>query len=1308
MTFNLQNLRTPFSGQEPEGLLPGQLCFNLPDKVVYVGDGTSTKKDLGGNQTTGLPGQGWFSSSLDPLYFLLNPEKYSSAPVDNQILAYSATLGKPVWKDPAINDRPTQYYLSNQQVIDAPGGNVSEKISSALGVVGVQADTVKVEGSPGDTYVGFYVFQNDIWAFSAQSVFPTSLQIPFNPTGTGVSGVNVQSAIAEISQTKVDLPILPPSPNTVLLWNGLENVWFPFGAFSISIVGVDPILVDNTNPLSPVISVANSSESGKGVVRLASDLEVQEGTDTSKAVTPAGLQSKVSDSTSTASSTTLASSSAVKSAYDLANTADARSSTNQTNIGSLSSLQTSDKSSIVNAINEQETRLDLLANSLIYGGTYNASTALVDSVTQAGTDAGLVVGQPLPTGAVTANVFVIITVEGVGVAPTPVGITLEINNWLVSNGVQWEYLQLGIPATTANLVAFTPSGTLSSTNVQNALEELDTEKTPKTTQVIAGTGLAGGGNLSSNVTLSLNNSGVVPNTYGSDGQIPQIQIDTYGRITSATEIAATLGGLSDVDLTSNLPVDKDLLQYDGPSSDWLPKTLREANITSLNDLNATESNFLFVDAALGDDATGALGDISRPFKTIKAALAVAVAPNMVVVSEGNYTEANPLNIPAGVQVISKCGTLGWVHTLVTPSNLLDDVFVLGGDKSGVTGISVVTPAATNKAAFVYAGGNGTTASVTFVGIQGVSGGSGIGMLCKSAGTGKIISYEVRYQGGDMDAFLQVDGGIIAVESTHIPNTPLGGAPRTVYKVTDSIGATTCRLQCAAANSGNSGVQHVVEVSGGVSVFHGANFFSAANGVHITSNTYDLLISSGLIDCTSSVIVDSGLTGANGRLSIYAQMNDVFSYPYTWQNSDYTFEFTTEKEDPNSESVSKQLHGADMVVGEYHRGNSLTVGYGSSYKYGIKAFTSDSTASSTTDGGNITDITAAVISKSGSTFTFQGTAANHCMYFGTTELDDGGIPLLHTGLDIQTVSGDLVGEYAVEIWTGSAWTQIGVQAVSDQEGYSYSNRLFLRSNSKEKILYGIRPVNTWTLKSIGGSTCYWIRVRITAAPALLPTFETAWLIPKAATSISSEGVLSKLGFSQYGVVNSQGSNIFTEAGTVVNYSFTMGPGGGNSYTHVIENIQIGSPNEGLYWQTALTPGICTALPIFIDVGYSLDSSTTTTAPVFNLYLTPVENSGTLIADPAGSLTPIPRPEALTTPFTGVGSVSPILDTRSLPYVQQNKLHRVRFGPFNLSDYYEGDAIALFLECVSTGTPASAINVWGVAVIGYRWTDGIRGY
>ena len=76
---------------------------------------------------------------------------------------------------------------------------------------------------------------------------------------------------------------------------------------------------------------------------------------------------------------------------------------------------------------------------------------------------------------------------------------------------------------------------------------------PTTRQVIAGTGLQGGGQLANNVTLSiapggvgttqLANSGVTPGSYGSSTEIPVVTVDATGRVMSATTIAAQASGV---------------------------------------------------------------------------------------------------------------------------------------------------------------------------------------------------------------------------------------------------------------------------------------------------------------------------------------------------------------------------------------------------------------------------------------------------------------------------------------------------------------------------------------------------------------------------------------------------------------------------------------------------------------------------------------------------------------------------------------------------------------------------------------------
>ena len=84
-----------------------------------------------------------------------------------------------------------------------------------------------------------------------------------------------------------------------------------------------------------------SSDTVQGLVELATNAETQAGVDTARAVTSASLQSKVSDSTSTTSASGIASSTAVKTAYDLANAALPKSGgiiTGNLEIGSTGSL----------------------------------------------------------------------------------------------------------------------------------------------------------------------------------------------------------------------------------------------------------------------------------------------------------------------------------------------------------------------------------------------------------------------------------------------------------------------------------------------------------------------------------------------------------------------------------------------------------------------------------------------------------------------------------------------------------------------------------------------------------------------------------------------------------------------------------------------------------------------------------------------------------------------------------------------------------------------------------------------------------
>lgn len=100
-------------------------------------------------------------------------------------------------------------------------------------------------------------------------------------------------------------------------------------------------------------------------------------------------------------------------------------------------------------------------------------------------------------------------------------------------------------------------------------------------KVIAGTGLSGGGSLTSDVTLSLGTSGVVAGTY------TKVMVDVYGRVTSGTSLSAT----------------------DIPSLDWSkittgkPTTLAGYGITDA--YSKTEADGKYVTIATAQTISGA-------------------------------------------------------------------------------------------------------------------------------------------------------------------------------------------------------------------------------------------------------------------------------------------------------------------------------------------------------------------------------------------------------------------------------------------------------------------------------------------------------------------------------------------------------------------------------------------------------------------------------------------------------------------------------------------------------------------------------
>jgi hypothetical protein len=200
------------------------------------------------------------------------------------------------------------------------------------------------------------------------------------------------------------------------------------------------------------------------------------------------------------------------------------------------------------------------------------------------------------------------------------------------------------------------------------------------------------------------------------------------------------------------------------------------------------SNVYYV-AKSGSDTNDGLS-LSSPFLTIKAALAVATSGSTVFVKSGDYTEANPVTIPAGVSVVGD--NLRTVS--VRPANPTSDIFYMN-NKCYVTGMTFrdhVSPAA--AVAFNPNGSAGNITTSPYVQNCSSITTTGTGMrIDGSHVTGGIRSMV-------LDAFTQFNEGGIGV---HILNSGYAQLVSLFTICCDDAVLCESGGQCSITNSNSS-------------------------------------------------------------------------------------------------------------------------------------------------------------------------------------------------------------------------------------------------------------------------------------------------------------------------------------------------------------------------------------------------------------------------------------------------------------------------------------------------------------------------
>jgi len=187
-----------------------------------------------------------------------------------------------------------------------------------------------------------------------------------------------------------------------------------------------------------------------------------------------------------------------------------------------------------------------LANTAVTAGVYGTSTVVPQITVDAQGRITSVANVSIASGGV-GTVTNVATGTGLTGGPITSNGTISLANTAVVVADYGSASQVGtfvVDAQGRLTAAANVAINISVANVSGAV--------PNTVNVIAGTGLSGGGNLASNVTVSLANTAVTAGNYGSTTQVAAITIDAQGRITAAANVAVSGGGGGTGNVVSNV------------------------------------------------------------------------------------------------------------------------------------------------------------------------------------------------------------------------------------------------------------------------------------------------------------------------------------------------------------------------------------------------------------------------------------------------------------------------------------------------------------------------------------------------------------------------------------------------------------------------------------------------------------------------------------------------------------------------------------------------------------------------------------
>ena len=407
---------------------------------------------------------------------------------------------------------------------------------------------------------------------------------------------------------------------------------------------------------------------------------------------------------------------------------------------------------------------------------------------------------------------------------------------------------------------------------------------PTTRQVIAGTGLTGGGQLSSNVTLSVANggintsqlaaSGVTAGTYGTATDIPVFTVDSTGRVMAATTIPATISGyvpvtrevIAGTGLTGGGPLNANVT-LNASLSDATPSTgFQSGSAGTSTSISRSDHKHPRVDLSSDDQVTNILG-LSH------GGTARSLVPNAgaIIWSGADGLYVGTAGTAGQVLISGGTGAPTWGTALVLSDQAANVVFAgpTSGAAASPTFRSLVNAdlPASGVAANTY--GSSTAIPILTVNSQGVvtsatttsfSGGGGVnsgtaGQLTYYASTGATVS-------GNANATISSGALTLGVAGTAAGSLLLSGSTSGAVTVKSAAAAGTWSLTLPTT-AGTNGYVLSTDGAGVTSWIATSGGGGTVTSVNVSGGTTGLTTSGGPITGSGTITLAGTLGAVNG-------------------------------------------------------------------------------------------------------------------------------------------------------------------------------------------------------------------------------------------------------------------------------------------------------------------------------------------------------------------------------------------------------------------------------------------------------------